>query len=202
MNVPEHLSPELAAIWSEVVAAHPKPETIIGARLEAYCIQVLHLRTAHEKIAAEGLVIEDAAGRSVPNPALAIARDATEGLRRWGREFSRVVAPRRRRGPMYDATCTSVAAADHLKGRRQFAGAVEAVKTLAWLIDEAQRAGIEDLQKAAFGTIPTYLKACEALLITPAAQPAVIKRPEKKSSGSGRLGQLRSVAGGGSPAAR
>lgn len=198
MNVPEHLSPELAAIWSEVVAVHPKPERIVGARLEAYCIQVLHLRTAHESIATEGLVVEDAAGRRVPNPAVRIAEDVTEGLRRWGREFQRVVAPRRRSGPMWDATCTSVAAAEHLKSKKEFSGAVEAVKTLAWLIDEAQRAGIEELQKAAFGTIPTYLKACEALQITPASRP-VAKGAERKRGG--KLSLLRSEAGSGGTAA-
>ncbi len=97
---------------------------------------------------------------------------------------------------MWDATCRSVAGAEHLKDRREFAGAVEAVKTLAWLIDESQRAGIEELQKAAFGTIPTYLKACEALQITPASRP-VVKGEGKKPGG--KLGQLRAVAGGASP---
>lgn len=196
MKPPERLDPALAGIWAEVVAAHPKPETIVGARLEAYCIQVLHLRTAHEKIATEGLVVEDAAGRKVANPALAIAREATEGLRKWGREFSRPAAPRRRRGPMYDATCESVTHSAHLKGRREFAGAVEAVKTLAWLIDEAQRAGIEELQRAAFGTIPTYLKACEALQVTPASRPAA--GAEEKKQAGGKLAHLRSVAAGSS----
>ena len=198
LGPPEGMSGDLAVIWREVVAVHPRPEAIVGARLEAYCVQVLHLRTAHEQIAEQGLVVEDAAGRRVANPALAIAREATESLRRWGREFSRTPVPRRRRGPMFDATTASVAASEHLKDKREFSGPVEAVKTLAWLIDEAQRAGIEELQKAAFGTIPTYLKACEALQITPASRP-VAKAKEEKAPG--RLQALRGgMAGGGASA--
>ena len=190
LDPPEGMSEDLASIWREVVATHPRPEAIVGARLEAYCVQVRHLRTAHEQIASGGLVVEDAAGRRVANPALAIAREATESLRRWGREFSRVPVPRRRRGPMFDATVTSVTAAEHLKDKREFSGPVEAVKTLAWLIDEAQRAGIEELQKAAFGTIPTYLKGCEALQITPAS------RPEAKPEGKKAPGRLQALRGG------
>lgn len=197
MNAPEHLSAELAAIWAEVVRSHPKPETIVGPRLEAFCAIVLVVRKAHEQIAEQGLVVEDATGRKVPNPALKIADEATETLRKWGREFNRSVGVRRRRGPMFDATCTSVANAEHLKDKREFTGPIEAVKTLAWLIDEAQRAGIEELQKAAFGTIPTYLKGCEALQITPASRP-VAKAAEKK--GGGHLQALRGGMAGGASA--
>lgn len=190
MRPPEHLSEDLAAIWAEVVRSHPKPEAIVGPRLEAFCALVLVVRKSHEQIAEQGLVVEDASGRKVPNPALKIADEATESLRKWGREFTRSVGVRRRRGPMFDATCTSVANAEHLKDKREFTGPVEAVKTLAWLIDEAQRAGIEELQKAAFGTIPTYLKGCEALQITPAS------RPEAKAEGKKPGGRLQALRGG------
>ena len=191
---PESLSDAAKAAWVEVVSTHPKPESIVRARLEAFCLAVATLREAHEKIASEGLVVEDASGPKVANPALAIAQSTTEALRKWGQEFRpRQSVPRRRSGPMYDATTESITAAAHLRDRKEFSGAVAAAKTLAWLIDEAQRAGLEELQKAAFGTIPTYLRVCEALQITPASRPAAESKP---AAGGGRLAHMRSVAGG------
>lgn len=192
---PESLSDAAKTVWTEVVATHPKPESIVRARLEAYCLAVATLREAHEQIATEGLVVQDATGRKVANPALAIAQSTTEVLRKWGPEFRpRQTAARRRSGPMYDATTESITAAVHLQGRREFSGAIAAAKTLAWLIDEAQRSSLEDLQKAAFGTIPTYLKVCEALQITPASRPSMEKG--KQPAAGGRLAHMRSVAGG------
>ena len=60
--------------------------------------------------------------------------------------------------------------------------ACEAVLTLAWLIDEAQRAGLDALQKASYVTIPTYLKGCAELEITPASIPEAAR---KKVDGAG-----------------
>lgn len=194
---PADLDEAVVGVWRAVVAAHQRPEAIAPARLEAYCRQVAMLRSAHERVVEQGLVVEDPAGRMVPNPAVRIAEDLAQGLRRWGQEFSPARPARRRTGPMYDATCEAITNAAHLKARRDFAGVVAAVKTLAWLIDEAQRAGIEELQKTAFGTIPTYLRACEALQITPASQPAA---DPGKVKGPSRLQALRGGMASGSSA--
>ena len=188
---PDHLDDAVAEVWSGVVASHPKPETINTYRLEAYCLAVTHLRMAHDAIAREGLTVVDDRGHVVKNPALAAAKDAQEQVRRWGAEFFPPRVPRRRHGTMYDATASSIANAEHLRGRKEFAGACEAVKTLAWLIDEAQRAGLDALQAAAFGTIPSYLKGCAELQITPASVPDGASRPKRR-----RGGGLQAIRGG------
>lgn len=193
MNPPDTLSEDLAPIWREVVADHPHPERIVGHRLEAYCALIAQLRRAHDDITEHGLTLTEPTGKVVPNPALAVAASAQEAIRRWGREFARPVRVARRSGPMYDATTQSITAAPHLQDRK-FGAAIAAVKTLAWLIDEAQREGMESLQRAAFGTIPTYLKACGELQITPSKVPLAPAKPadEKKS----KLGKLQILQGG------
>lgn len=188
LDPPDHLTAAVAAIWSDVVQAHPKPETLNAIRLEAYCLAVATLRSAHEDIASNGLTVIDDRGQAVKNPALAAAKDAQDQVRRWGTEFAPPHPPRRKRGTMYDATTASIAAAEHLRDPK-FKGACEAVRTLAWLIDEAQRAGIEELRKTAFGAIPAYLNGCAALQITPAALPQEASRPRRR--GGGRLQALR-----------
>lgn len=188
LDAPEHLSQDAAGVWDAVVSTHPKPEHLDDLRLEAYCLAVATLRSAHRDLADNGLTIIDDRGQAVKNPALAAAKDAQEQIRRWGREFAPPRPPRRRRGTMYDATTASISAADHLRDEK-FRGACEAVKTLAWLIDEAQRAGIEELRKATFGAIPAYLRGCAELQITPSAVPEEASRPKRR--GGGRLHALR-----------
>ncbi len=193
MEPPEHLREELRAIWSEVVDQMPNTRRINPIRLEAYCEQIRILRDASFKVVEDGLTIEDATGRKVRNPSIDVIRDMQKALTGWGDEFAPASVIRRRRGPMYDATRAAVAAAEHLQDKKEFSGAIEVVCTLAWLIDEAQRAGIEELQKAAFGSIPTYLKGCATLQITPADRPEVAKKP---AGGSGRRGKLAALKGG------
>ncbi|MBD8019379.1 P27 family phage terminase small subunit [Brevibacterium gallinarum] len=190
-SAPDHLPESVAEVWNEVIAAHPKPARIIGPTLEAFCYQVSILRDAQRRIGAEGLVVADEKGRPVPHPALGIAKDAQNEVRKWGAKFQPPVPARRRAGPMYDETVKSVTSAKHLVGKDEYAGPVAAVKTLAWLIDEAQRAGIEELQKASFGTIPTYLKACEALQITPASVPVPEKSDDEAKSKKSKLAALQ-----------
>lgn len=196
MKPPEWLDKELTAIWSEVVASLPPTRPINPIHLEGYCEQIRALRLASLDVQTFGVTVEDAQGRKVQNPALRTIKDMHGALARWGTEFAPTSTIRRRRGTMYDATRASVAAATHLQGHAEFKGAIEAVCTLAWLIDEAQRAGIDELQKAAFGTIPTYLKACAALQITPADRPEATKAGPRRS----KLGHLRLAASGGAPA--
>lgn len=184
MEAPEHLSTEVRAIWDELSARMPPGRTVDATRFEVYCEQLHAFRTAADDIRENGVRIEDATGRTVRNPSVDALRDMTKQLNVWGAEFAPPNSmPRRRRGTMYDATTKAVAAAKHLENRDEYAGAIEAVKTLAWLIDEAQRSGLHALQSAAYGTIPSYLKGCAALQITPAEAPDIsAAEPAKKKS--------------------
>ena len=86
------MSPEALKVWDAVTAAHPKPERIEGADLEAYCVQVTRMRDAQRRIDAEGLVVADEKGRPIPHPALELERRAPAEVRAWGERFA---APRR-----------------------------------------------------------------------------------------------------------
>lgn len=197
---PEDLPEDAADVWCEIVASNDLAGTVDRAALEAFCTLVARLRAARARVNEEGMVVTDPRGRVVPHPALAVERQTAEQIRAWGDRFAPLVKPVRKRGYMADATARAIAAAPHLQDAK-FAGAVAAVKTLAWLIDEAQRESMDKLQKAAFGTIPSYLKACAELQITPASVPEVTENQNdrKKSSKAAKLaaiqGGLGSVAG-------
>lgn len=197
---PDHLPDDAAEVWREIVATNDLAGTVDRAALEAFCTLVARLRAARRRVNEEGMVVTDPRGRVVPHPALAVERQTAEQIRAWGDRFAPLVKPVRKRGYMADATARAIADAPHLQDAK-FAGAVAAVKTLAWLIDEAQRESMDKLQKAAFGTIPTYLKACAELQITPASVPEVTETQNdgKKSSKAAKLaaiqGGLGSVAG-------
>jgi len=177
---PEHVSDAVAEVWREVVEANGIVGAIDRAALEAYCTATVRMRDAAKRIADEGLVVQ-VGGRTIVHPALAVERDAATQLVALGTRFKPVTPPRRRPGPMYDATRKSFAAAAHLQGKDEFEGPREAVLTLAWLIDEAQRAGIDALQKATYNLIPSYIKACAELQITPASLPPEAAAPKKTS---------------------
>lgn len=180
---------DAAEVWREIVATNDLAGTVDRAALEAFCTLVARLRAARRRVNEEGMVVTDPRGRVVPHPALGVERQTAEQIRAWGDRFAPLVKPVRKRGYMADATARAIADAPHLQDAK-FAGAVAAVKTLAWLIDEAQRESMEKLQKAAFGTIPTYLKACAELQITPASVPEVETKPESQKSKS-KLSVLR-----------
>lgn len=192
LQPPESFTDDQRAIWSEVLTRLPAGRKVDPYRLEVYCLQISAFRKAAVDVSDNGVRIEDATGRTVRNPSVVTLRDMTKQLNDWGGEFAPPSSmPKRRRGTMYDATAKAVAAAEHLKDREEYAGAIEAVKTLAWLIDEAQRSGLHALQAAAYGTIPSYLKGCAALQITPADPPAAAsKKPPGKT---GRSSQMRVV---------
>jgi P27 family predicted phage terminase small subunit len=188
--------PEAAAdVWREIVESNDLAGTVDRAALEAFCTLMARLREARDRVEQEGMVVEDPRGRVVPHPALLVERQTAEQIRAWGDRFAPLVKPVRRRGYMADATARSITAAPHL-GDPKHAGAVAAVKTLAWLIDEAQRTSMDALQRAAFGTIPTYLKACAELQITPASAPAApaAAEPARGGSGGGKVRDLRAAA--------
>ncbi|SDF99091.1 phage terminase, small subunit, putative, P27 family [Cellulosimicrobium cellulans] len=181
---PESLPADAVKVWNEIVESNDLAGNVDRAALEVFCTLVAQLREARDRVKAEGMVVEDARGRVVPHPALQVERALADQIRAWGDRFAPLVKPVRKRGYMADATATAIANAPHLRDEPRYAGAIAAAKTLAWLIDEAQRAGMDALQRAAFGTIPMYVKVCAELQITPASAPtekATKKRQSKLS---------------------
>lgn len=167
---PDHLADDVRAVWEQVVANDRIASTVTPDMLEAYCSLVVRHRDAAAQVASDGIVVrEDERKPAVVHPALAAERQLADQLKDWAPLFNQQPAVRKR-GPLYDETKRSLKAAG-LEEKEEFAGASAAVLTLAWLIDEAQRAGIEALQKASYVIIPTYLKGCAALQITPASLP-------------------------------
>lgn len=190
IEAPDHLPEAVADVWREIVASNDLVGNVDRSALETFCTLMARLREARKRIEDEGMVVTDPRGRVIPHPALAVERQTAEQIRAWGDRFAPLVKPARKRGYMADATAATIAAAKHLQGAK-FAGPVAAVKTLAWMIDEAQRDSMEALQKAMTTTVPNYLKACNELQITPASLPAgaasAVTEPageEKKAEGS------------------
>lgn len=190
-KAPDRLTDEAAELWAEIVARKAMAPTVDAATLEAYCALVIRWREAARKIAEEGLVVDGDKRGAIVHPALAAERSLAEQIREWAPMFNRPAAAKRKAGPMYDATKRSIEAAN-LQNEPQFEGASAAVLTLAWLIDEAQRAGLEALQKASFVMIPSYLKGCAELQITPAALPADAR---KKAGQGGKVDKFQRSAG-------
>lgn len=169
---PEDLPEAAATIWREIMASNELAGTVDRSALEAFCTLMARLREARNRIGDEGMVVKDPRGRVIPHPALAVERQTAEQIRAWGDRFAPLVKPARKRGYMADATATSIANATHL-AEAKYAGPIAALKTLAWMIDEAQRESMEALQKAMTTTVPNYLKACTELQITPASIPVL-----------------------------
>lgn len=188
---PERLSDEARELWAEIVARKAMAPTVDAPMLEAYCALVVRWRDAARKIADEGIVVDGEKRGAIVHPALAAERQLAEQIREWAPLFNRPAAAKRKAGPMYDATKRSIEAAK-LPDEPQFEGATAAVLTLAWLIDEAQRAGLEAIQKASFVMIPSYLKGCAELQITPAALPAEAR---KKAGQGGKVDKFQRSAG-------
>lgn len=189
---PEDLPEGVAVVWREIVASNDLAGRVDRAALETFATLVARLREARRRIDDEGMVVEDKRGRVVPHPALLVERQTAEMVRAWGDRFAPLVKPARKRGYMADATATAITNAPHLQGEagKRYAGAVAAAKTLAWLIDEAQRDSLDALMKAASasGIVPSYLKVCAELRITPASVPAVKGRQAARQP-SGSEGQ-------------
>lgn len=90
-------------------------------------------------------------------------------------------------------TAAAVAAATHLTDAD--AGAVEVLQRLAGTIDSLLASGfLTETGKFDNVSIPTYLRYCESLGLTPAGR---VKLGEKESAGGGgKLAQLRAITGG------
>lgn len=186
---PEHLSEDAAEVWREVVERGMIARNVDVVMLEAYCSLVVRWRETAKALADDGMVIDGGKGPIV-HPALTAERQLSAQLKDWGPLFSRPPAAVRKRGPLYDATRKSIDGAPELAADR-YAGPILAALTLAWLIDEAQRAGLEALQKASFVMIPSYLKACAELQITPASVPAELL---KKAESGGKVDKFQRSA--------
>ena len=106
-------------------------------------------------------------------------------------------------GSLVDATEEMIGAAGHLTD--QDAGMIAAIRALALKIDVADDYFRELAEQAAIRkhrppsqdnvSLPTYLKYCAELLLTPASRE---RTPPAKTGGTGgsKLAQLRSVHGG------
>jgi hypothetical protein len=91
-----------------------------------------------------------------------------------------------------DATDAAIKAATHLTAMDS--GAVAMLRELARVADVViATGGINEAGKFDNVTVPTYLKACDALGLTPAGR---VRLDEKKESVGGKLAQLRAVNGG------
>lgn len=177
---PPSLSEAAAEAWREVIAAHgPGADRIAGPLLEEYAQAVAVAREARGRVDREGLVVADAKGSPIPHPALSVEAKALDTIRRLAPRF----APKAHRGDGYmaRATAKALAAAPDVSGDDRYAGAVAATKTLAWIIDMAQEDGREAMRRAAFGPIPTYLKAVKDLGLAPALR-AVEETEQKKDA--------------------
>ncbi len=214
LSPPPDLDEAAADVWREIVAAHPKPATIIGPDLEAYCGQVALVRECRGRVAEEGAIAQGSKREPIPHPAIAVAKQALEYVAKHAARFAPPAALVRRSGTMVDATRRSILEAKHLrpKGedevsalvakrrlpvRPEYEALCTAVLTLAWQIDEAQRRGYEALEKATFGPIPTYIKGCSELQITPATLPAglhVAPAPSNVTDATGRMNGPRQTA--------
>ncbi|CAN7241110.1 P27 family phage terminase small subunit [Microbacterium sp. LjRoot45] len=187
---PDRLGETASEVWREVIARGAISPKADAAMLEIYCVIVAQSRDVAAKLSTEGLVVADEKRGAIVHPALAAARQLADQLKDWAPMFNAPKAAVRRRGPMYDATKHSIAAEPKLADDERFKAACEAVLTLAWLIDEAQREGLDSLRQASYVMIPSYLKGCAALQITPASLPP----DAKKVTGGGKVRKFEDAA--------
>lgn len=170
---PESLEEDAAQVWCDTLEAYGAGAAkVAGPLLEEYCQAVAIARRARKRVDDEQIIVGDAKGSPIAHPAIAIERRAMETIRRLEDRFK---PPLRRQGTydqgfMVRKTRQAVDAAPELRDEPRYAGAVAATMTLAWIIDESQRAGGEVLRRAAYGPIPTYLKTLEKLGLTPTLQ--------------------------------
>ena len=107
-------------------------------------------------------------------------------------------------GDILNATEVSIKAATHLSGVD--AGAVETIRALALRIDLMDEYFKELVDQATERnlrppspdnvSIPTYLKYCESLGLTPAGRVKIAPAKSGGESGGGKLGKFRSIQGG------
>lgn len=168
---PEKMDPRARDIWTNFFEGVKEPKKIDLVALEAYCGLVARLRQAQAQVAADGPIIDDGRGRPVAHPGIQIEMDVIKEIKNWGSRFADLQkANRSARGYLARAVDKSVKSAVHLHDPK-FAASVAVLRTLAFLIDDAESKGAEALMRASFGSIPTFLKTCAELQITPASIP-------------------------------
>lgn len=99
---PGEMPDDVAAVWREVVTAHTDvgDESIArktGPGLEAYCAITADLRAATLKVSEHGVLVQDARGAPIENPAISIKNNAARELARIGDRYQ-PKAPRAPRG--------------------------------------------------------------------------------------------------------
>lgn len=168
---PEHIGEDAGVIWAEVVGRGLLARSVTEEMLETYCVLVINWRDAAARIAEDGLVVKSEKRGAIVHPAVEAERRYAKELRDWAPLVNRAAALSRRPGTMVTATKAAIDAVPELKEVR-FKAAVEAAETTAWAIDEAQRRGPDEFERAIVQIMPGYLKWCSALRITPASLPA------------------------------
>lgn len=177
---PARLTSGAAEAWTEITAAHGRRASrIIGPELEIYCEAIAAVREARARVAAEGMIVADPRGLPIQHPALAAALAAEKTVERMAPRFQ-VRVDRGEQGYMVRKTREAVRGAG-LDRKPEYAGMIAAAVTLAVVIDQAQEAGRDALRRAAFGPIPSYMKAMKDLGLTPnlgALEDAAAQDPE------------------------
>lgn len=87
---PPWLSGLAAEEWDRIVpdlAAMGTVKAVDATALAAYCEAVARLRGALAAVAEHGMITTDAGGAPHRNPAAGMARDASNEIRMWAREF-------------------------------------------------------------------------------------------------------------------
>lgn len=182
---PERLSEGAKKAWDEIVAQHGgNADRIVGPLLEEFCEALALSREAHARVEAEGMIVADTKGFPIDHPALAIGAKAGRVVERLAPRFAPPV-DRRRYGYLTGKTLASVQAAG-LNKIDEYQAVIASVMTYALIIDNAQLAGVDALQKTAFGPLQSYMAGLEKLGITPkvSAVPDVAEDSEDSSNAS------------------
>lgn len=182
---PDRLSDGAKKAWDEIVAQHGgHADRIVGPLLEEFCEALALSREAHARVEAEGMIVADTKGFPIDHPALAIGAKAERVIERLAPRFAPPV-DRRRYGYLTGKTLASVQAAG-LNKIDEYQAVIASVMTYALIIDNAQLAGVDALQKTAFGPLQSYMAGLEKLGITPkvSAVPDVVEDGEDSSNAS------------------
>lgn len=178
---PSRLSKRAAEAWREIVARHGRRAArIVGPELEVYCEAIGTAREARARIEAEGMVVADMRGAAIPHPAVAVAAAADKTIERLAPRFQ-VRVDRGEQGYMVRKTRDAVRGAG-LDAKPEYSGMIAAALTLAVVIDHAQEEGHDALRRAAFGPIPSYIKAMKDLGLAPRL--GVVEEPDAQDAGT------------------
>ena len=87
-KAPEHLDEQARAKWAEVLAILDGRGDVLDAgtvdAAACYCSAWSQWTAAQAQVQQLGMVVKSAAGFAIPNPYLAVAKDAQRQMRQWG----------------------------------------------------------------------------------------------------------------------